>query len=41
MLDVPKAFDRVDHQLLCEKIRLVGMEKIRLVGIEPDWFVYL
>jgi retron-type reverse transcriptase len=30
MLDVQKAFDSVDHHLLCEKIRLAGME--------PDWF---
>ena len=30
MLDVQKAFDSVDHNMLCEKIRLMG--------IEPDWF---
>ena len=30
MLDVQKAFDSVDHTMLCEKIRLLG--------IEPDWF---
>ena len=30
MLDVQKAFDSVNHRLLCEKIRLAG--------IEPDWF---
>ena len=31
MLDVQKAFDSVDHKMLCEKIRLAG--------IEPDWFI--
>ena len=30
MLDVQKAFDSVDHNMLCEKIRLLG--------IEPEWF---
>jgi hypothetical protein len=30
MLDVQKAFDSVDHEHLCEKIKLAG--------IEPDWF---
>ena len=30
MLDVQKAFDSVNHDLLCEKIRLAG--------IEPEWF---
>ena len=31
LLDVPKAFDSVNHEMLCEKIRLAG--------IEPDWFI--
>ena len=31
MLDVQKAFDSVNHQHLCEKIKLAG--------IEPDWFI--
>jgi len=30
ILDVQKAFDSVNHILLCEKIKLAG--------IEPDWF---
>jgi len=30
MLDVQKAFDSVDHDMLCEKIRLAG--------IDPEWF---
>ena len=30
MLDVQKAFDSVDHAMLCEKIRLLG--------IDPTWF---
>ena len=30
LLDVQKAFDSVIHEMLCEKIRLAG--------IEPDWF---
>ena len=31
LLDVQKAFDSVNHEMLCEKIRLAG--------IEPDWFI--
>lgn len=30
LLDVQKAFDSVNHRMLCEKIRLVG--------IDPEWF---
>ena len=30
MLDVQKAFDSVNHEMLCEKIRLAG--------IDPEWF---
>jgi len=30
LLDVQKAFDSVDHQMLCEKISLIG--------IDPTWF---
>ena len=30
MLDVQKAFDSVDHEMLCEKIKLAG--------IDPEWF---
>ena len=30
MLDVQKAFDSVNHDMLCEKIRLAGMD--------PEWF---
>jgi hypothetical protein len=30
MIDVQKAFDSVNHNLLCQKIKLAG--------IEPDWF---
>ena len=31
LLDVQNAFDSVNHEMLCEKIRLAG--------IEPDWFI--
>ena len=31
LLDVQKAFDSVNHEMLCEKIRLAG--------IEPDWVI--
>ena len=31
LLDVQKAFDSVNHEKLCEKIRLAG--------IEPDWYI--
>ena len=31
LLDVQKAFDSVNHEMLCEKIRLAE--------IEPDWFI--
>ena len=30
ILDVQKAFDSVDHSMLCEKIRLIGLD--------PEWF---
>ena len=30
LLDVQKAFDSVDHEMLCEKIKLTG--------IDPEWF---
>ena len=33
MLDLQKAFDIVDHDILCKKLKAMGIESV-------DWFIY-
>ena len=33
MLDLQKAFDTVDHDILCDKSKVMGVESVKLVQI--------